>query len=252
MGARKPLIGINLDYVPDGGRPPSFLNPAISQPCPGYSTYAHHALNLAYVESIEKAGGTPVLLPHALSSIHDYVALCDGFLFTGGRIDLHPKHYGEDLTSDTLYFDDTRATLDLALARAVLDADKPALGICAGQQLLNVVMGGSLYQHIPDHFSGLEHLEATRKHEFVHKVRIVEGSRLNGIVGATEIRVNSSHHMAVKTPGRGVIVNAHATDGVPEGIECTERKFVVGVQWHPEFFDGEHLALFRALVAAAS
>lgn len=251
MNTRKPIIGVNLDYYPNGGMP---AHPLIHGRGYGYSRYAHHAITHNYLASIEKAGGVPLGLPHAFSAIDTYVNMVDGFLFTGGLLDIPPHYYGEEVTSDTLYNEDQRARFDIELCQKALATGKPILGICAGAQLLNVVTGGTLYQHIPDHFtaSDIEHFDFERKHEFVHPVTITPGSKLYGIVGGTDFQVNSSHHMAVKGVGKNTRVVATAPDGVPEAIEVTNHPFALGVQWHPEFFhNGGHLSLFEALVKAA-
>lgn len=248
----KPLIGINLDYYPDGATPSHPLLDSNAS-APAYSPYAHHVINFNYVMAIEEAGGVPVAIPHGFSSIQRYVEMLDGFVFSGGLIDLQPEVYGEALETDTLYRQDQRARFDIELMRKALESRKPVLGVCAGSQLLNVVRGGTLHQHIPDSFpdSDIEHFDYHRRHDYVHPVHFDEGSRLAKIFGSDTLQVNSSHHMAIKDPGRGLKITGRGPDGVPEAVECTEMPFVCGVQWHPEFFrDSAHQKIFNALIEA--
>jgi putative glutamine amidotransferase len=129
----------------------------------------------------------------------------------------------------------------------------PVLGICGGQQLLHVVLGGSLIQHIPDEVeAALAHEQPNPRDQPGHTVSIVDGTRLRAIVGIAELAVNSAHHQAAKDAPAGVVVNALAPDGVIEGIEAPAKQFCLGVQWHPEFelSDGDK-RLFAAFVDAA-
>ena len=130
----------------------------------------------------------------------------------------------------------------------------PVLGICGGQQLLNVVLGGTLIQHIPDETDGsIAHEQHNPRDEPGHDVTVVEGTLLHRIVDATTLSVNSAHHQAVKNAAAGTVVNATAPDGVVEGIEAPEYRFCLGVQWHPEFFiDSADAKIFRAFVAEAA
>ena len=251
---QKPLIGINLDYYPDGATP---CHPLLGEnaSAPAYSPYAHHVINYNYIRAIEEAGGVPVAIPHGFSSIVHYVGMLDGFVFSGGLIDLQPEVYGEAQKTDTLYRQDQRARFDIELMRLALESRKPVLGVCAGSQLLNVVRGGTLHQHIPDSFpdSDIEHFDYHRRHDYVHQVNFEPGSRLADIFRENTLQVNSSHHMAIKAPGRGLNITARSPDGVPEGLECEDLPFAMGVQWHPEFFrDSAHQRIFNALVTATT
>ena len=248
--ARKPVIGLNLDYFPAGqGNHPLLKDVRVGI---GHSPYPHHVINLKYHLAVEAAGGTPIMLPHAFESIASYIDLVDGFLFVGGLMDIPPQAYGEEAQTDTLYLECQRANFDLTLGKAALDSGKPILGICSGVQLLNVLTGGSLYQHIPNHFpSNINHFCFYEREVYVHDVHITQNTKLHSLTGVDRLAVNSAHHMAVKTVGEGMIINATAPDGVPEGIESTQHDFVMGVQWHPEFLTGPHGNLFNALVDAA-
>ena len=128
----------------------------------------------------------------------------------------------------------------------------PLLGICGGEQLLNIVLGGTLIQHVPDEVPGaLPHEQPNPRTEPGHVVKVMPGTLLHRICGTTEIAVNSTHHQAVKAVGDGVAVNARAPDGVIEGIEVAERRFCLGVQWHPEYSIGAgDDRIFDAFIAA--
>ena len=247
----RPLIGINLDYCPDGGKPNHPLLGADHQPAT-YSPFAHHSVGYNYTTAVERAGGVPLTLPHAFSAIERYVDMVDGFVFTGGLIDLPPEVYGEEACTSLLFREDQRMKFDMELMRQALASGKPLLGICAGHQLLNVLCGGTLYQHIPDSFpAGVDHFRYIERREVIHDVHIAPDSLLHRVTGAATIGVNSSHHMAVHKVGPQVKISATAPDGVPEAIELTNHPFAIGVQWHPEYFSAPHQNLFEQLVVAA-
>ena len=148
---------------------------------------------------------------------------------------------------------DRRTAFELAITKGAAAADKPVLGICGGQQLLNVALGGTLIQHIPDEVEGaLVHEQPNPRTEAGHTVRITRGSLLHRVTGAEELPVNSAHHQAVKDLAPSLVVDAVAPDGVIEGIEAPARRFVIGVQWHPEYAISEgDTRLFAAFIAAA-
>ena len=136
--------------------------------------------------------------------------------------------------------------------QGALKRNLPVLGICGGQQLLAVALGGTLIQHIPDAVAdALAHEQPNPRHEPGHPVRVVAGTLLHRIVGAAEMHVNSAHHQAVREPGPSAIVDATAPDGVVEGIEDARYRFCLGVQWHPEFLiDQGDRRIFDAFIAA--
>jgi putative glutamine amidotransferase len=147
---------------------------------------------------------------------------------------------------------ESRTAAELALASGALARNMPVLGICGGEQLLAVALGGTLVQHIPDAFANaLEHEQINPRHEPGHAVAISRGTLLHRIVGVVEMQVNSAHHQAVRDPGPYAVVNAIAPDQVIEGVEDTRYRFCLGVQWHPEFFiDQGDRRIFDALIAA--
>ncbi len=216
-------------------------------------------VNWNYIASVLDAGGLPLLLvPVEESCIGSLLDGLDGLVLTGGR-DYDPAAYGEPRHPATQLLDPRRTAFDLALARAALVRRLPILGICGGAQLLNIALGGTLVQHVPDAFgSAINHTWGGGDEPF-HDVEVAADSRLAGILrpwlrtGGGRLRVNSSHHQAVGRLGEGLHIVAHAPDGVPEAIEGAGDAFLLGVQWHPERLRTrpDQMALFRALIAAA-
>ncbi|MBX6746861.1 MAG: gamma-glutamyl-gamma-aminobutyrate hydrolase family protein, partial [Acetobacteraceae bacterium] len=145
-----------------------------------------------------------------------------------------------------------RTDFELAVTRGALRRDMPVLGICGGQQLLAVALGGTLIQHIPDSIKGaLEHEQPNPRHEPGHEIAIEANTLLARIVGKRSMAVNSAHHQAVDRPGEGAVVNAIAPDGVVEGVEHPGYRFALGVQWHPEYaVDPADPLIFDAFVKA--
>ena len=176
-------------------------------------------------------------------------------MVTGGAFDIDPALYGEE-AHPTVALKTGRTQAELALIGGALDRGLPTLGICGGMQLLAVVLGGSLIQHIPDVMpTALAHEQAGPRDRAGHSVAVAPGTALRAITGRGAMEVNSSHHQAVRAPGRAV-VSATAPDGVIEAIETPDMAqggaFCLGVQWHPEFLiDEGDTKLFAAFVAAA-
>jgi len=233
---RKPLIGVTLDAEQPGG----------------YSKYPWYALRANYADAILAAGGLPVALPHHAEAAGEWLDRIDALVVTGGAFDVDPALYGEADRHATVTLKQGRTATELALTRGALDRDLPTLGICGGQQLLAVALGGSLIQHIPDSIpDALAHEQPNPRHEPGHEIRVTPGTVLHRIVGTETMRVNSAHHQAVRAAGPRAVVDAVAPDGVIEGIEDPTRRFCLGVQWHPEFFiDPGDRRIFDALVAA--
>ena len=233
----QPVIGLTLDSEPPGG----------------YSKLPWYALRENYCAAVTRAGGLPVLLPHEVEQADAYLRVIDGLVVTGGAFDVDPAIFGAETRHASVKTKDRRTQFELALTRRALSADKPVLGICGGQQLMNVVLGGTLIQHIPDEVSGaLVHEQKNPRNEPGHIVRFAEGTRLREIARCGEAPVNSTHHQAVKAPAPGLVVDATAPDGVIEGIEDPRRRFCIGVQWHPEYAIGDaDLRLFAAFIDAA-
>jgi len=233
-----PVVGITLD----------------SEPAGGWSKYPWYAVRENYCAAVAEAGGLPILLPHEPDKAEAYLERIDALLITGGAFDLDPALFGANTRHETVRTKDRRTTFEVAVTRGALERDLPLLGICGGQQLLNVVLGGTLIQHIPDEVeNALAHEQPNPRHEAGHPVAITAPGLLKSICRADELPVNSAHHQAVKGVGPGVVVNAVAPDGVIEGIEAPGYRFCLGVQWHPEFaVSPGDSAIFKAFVAAAA
>jgi putative glutamine amidotransferase len=232
----RPIIGVTLDAEQPGG----------------YSKYPWYALRQNYADAIVAAGGLPMALPHDAALAAEYLDRIDALVVTGGAFDVDPALYGEGKRHATVTLKEGRTTAELALTQGALARDLPVLGICGGEQLLAVALGGTLVQHIPDSVANaLEHEQPNPRHEPGHPVAVVPGTLLHRIVGAVEMNVNSAHHQAVRAPGPHAVVNAVAPDTVIEGLEDARYRFCLGVQWHPEFFiDPGDRRIFDAFIAA--
>jgi len=232
----RPVIGLTLDAEPAGG----------------YAKYPWYAIRENYCTAVLRAGGLPVLLPHEPREAKAYVDTLAGLLVTGGGFDIDPAHFGATTRHATVKTKDRRTAFELSATEAALSRDLPVLGICGGAQLLNVVFGGTLIQHIPDEVPvALAHEQPNPRDQAGHDVALAPGSLLHRVCGAQTLAVNSAHHQAAKDVGAGIAIVARAPDGVIEGIEAPAHRFCLGVQWHPEFAisPGDE-AIFSALIAA--
>ena len=206
-----------------------------------------------YLDRVKAAGGHAVAM-----NPEDSLEGLDGLVLTGG-LDVAPARYGEAPHPKVKLTDPARDAFEERALTYALERDLPVLAICRGHQLLNVVLGGRLLQHIE---SG-EHradFKAESQPSRWHTVRLLPGSRLRAVLGAAEIEVNSRHHQAVlpETLAPGLTITARSPDGLVEGVESTSHRWVVSVQWHPERLEPEHPGfrersrpLFQALVAEA-
>ena len=233
----QPVIGVTLDAEEPGG----------------YSKLPWYALRQNYCEAVARAGGLPILLPHEPAQASAYLDLIDGLVVTGGAFDVDPALFGAETRHATVKLKTKRTAFEIEITKGALARNMPVLGICGGQQLLNVVLGGTLIQHIPDEVpNALAHEQPNPRTEAGHVVKIADGTLLRRITGLAELPVNSAHHQAVKALAPGMIVDATAPDGVVEGIEDPRRRFLIGVQWHPEYAISEGDAkLFAAFIAAS-
>lgn len=201
---------------------------------------------LTYVDCIQRAGGRPVILPPTPDGVDETLASLDGIVFSGGS-DIGPEAYGAEPHPQTKNVRVRRDEAELALLRAALERDLPTLAICRGMQLLNVVRGGDLHQHLPD-VLGHDGHKAIPDVFGAHPVRIDPATRTGALLGE-HAEIRSHHHQAPDRIGAGLVPFAWADDGTVEGLEDPRLRFAVGVQWHPEA--GEDLRLFEALVAEA-
>lgn len=233
----RPRIGVTLDRE-DGG---------------GYSRLPWYACRENYFAAIAAAGGLPVALPHEPDLAEAYLDQLDGLVVTGGAFDVDPSWYGGGERHAATAPKARRTAFEFAVTRGALDRDLAVLGICGGQQLLHVVLGGTLVQHIPDAVpDALAHEQPNPRHEPGHSVEIASGTRLHAIAGALRLEVNSAHHQAADRVPAGVVVSARAPDGVIEAIEAPAQRFALGVQWHPEYaVSPADPLILRAFVEAA-
>jgi putative glutamine amidotransferase len=225
MRRRIPIVGITADISP------------AAQDDRGTAREAMHFLPQRYCRAVENAGGATVVLP-AMSSanaVHRLFDTIDGLLISGGDFDIHPSFYGEKPVPGLGVIKRERTEFELDLAEAALRRDFPVLGLCGGEQAINVVLGGTLYQDIPTQVPQAgNHQQGHKRHTGGHRIFIHRHTRLREIVGRATIEVNTTHHQAVKQTGKGLVVNATADDGLIEGIESERHTFVLGLQWHPE------------------
>lgn len=199
-----------------------------------------------YVRGVIRAGGAPLLVPPG-ADLDATLGAVDGLVFSGGS-DLDPALYGAAPHPETGGVVRERDDFELALMRAALEQDMPMLAICRGSQVLNIALGGDLEQHVPDRVGTDVHKQVNGVFA-EHDVDVVRGSRLGSLLGDRH-DVKSHHHQGFGELGAGLQVSARAPDGTVEALEDPERRFTVGVLWHPEA--GEDLALFEALVEEAA
>ena len=240
-----PLIGITCMRTTGGAWAPN--SPA------HFMDFVFHEYNQAVLST----GGAPMMIPvaHNERTIEAVADRLDGLLITGG-VDIHPRLYGAQAQAGLGEVDEGLDQMELAVTQAALERDLPILAICRGIQLLNVSRGGTLYQDLPaDIPDVLQHRQKANRATCTHTVEIAPASCLGRIVGEGEIWVNSQHHQAVRDVADGFAVSARARDGVIEAMEDPAKRFVVGVQWHPEgtcATDSPSKALFAAFVQAAA
>lgn len=208
-----------------------------------------------YVYAIKNSGGTALMLPYTKSSedIERFVELCDGFLFTGG-VDVEPIRYGEEKSPFCGECAPMRDEIELLGFSVALGSGKPILAICRGCQLINVALGGTLYQDIESEYkTDVRHRLSDGNYSHAHSVKLIQDSPLHGIIGEDFMTVNSMHHQAVKRLGDGLFAEAVSHDGIVEAIYMKNRSFLHGVQWHPErtLGDGYSKKLFDAFICAA-
>jgi putative glutamine amidotransferase len=208
------------------------------------------ALYVAYHQALLAAGGLPVVFPVVddRASLAQYLDHLQGFVFTGGP-DVPPQAYGQSKHAQTKECHAKRFACDGLLAELVGERDIPVLAICMGVQLLNVVYGGTLIQHLE---TSIPHAAVDGGNDSFHSIVIEKDSLLHRVLGSTELEVNSAHHQAVDRLAPGLRALARAADGIVEAVRKTDTDFFLGVQWHPERITerAEQRALFEAFVEA--
>jgi putative glutamine amidotransferase len=220
-------------------------------------TIVRYAGLATYTRAVDLAGGIPVLIPLNLSddTLRALFDKLDGLLFQGG-VDVHPREYGEPVEPFCGEIDLARDAVELTLLRWALAENKPTLGICRGIQMMNVAAGGSLYQDIPAQLGSPiqhQHVKGNPYDFHAHPIEIEADSQLANALGTTRLEVNSLHHQALKQIAPGFRVVARAPDGVIEGIEATQARFALGVQFHPEWMlddDPRMIGIFKAFIQA--
>lgn len=205
-----------------------------------------------YTDAVVRAGGAPFVIPLVKddSTLRRLYEQCDGLLLSGGH-DLDPVLYEGDRERVTMHISSRRDRQEIQLLRWALEDDKPILGICRGMQLINVALGGSLHQDIGqdvkkarNHTANIERKDF---HHLAHSLKVAPGSRLAGILETVEVPANSLHHQAIDRLGEDLIVTAHAEDGVIEAIELPGKRFVIGIQSHPEVLEAATEPLWQKL-----
>jgi len=253
----KPSIGITCSYAPDRVGRPEFPD------------YAVDYLKSQYSRYVFNSGGLPFILPNLDELAKDkailkrYISKLDGILFSGGA-DFEPSFFGENERHKATVVHIERDNFEIPLISYVLKkTNLPIFGICRGFQLLNIALGGTLYQDITQFWEDtkpqakLEHRRMPDKsgirHSSWHRAKIEPGTKLAEIVSSESLIVSSSHHQFVKKIGNGLIVSAVAPDGAIEGLELQSKRFVVAVQWHPEVMNDESSErLFEAFVKVSA
>ena len=216
---KKPIIGITLDNEEPGN----------------YSKFPWYAIRNNYLHSIYQLGGIPFPLLHTDKNIKDIYNLLDGLIITGGNFDINPELYGK-ISKNSRIIKNFRTDFEVSICKMFLKSAKPILGICGGEQLLNVACGGTLIQDIKiNNINTIEHEQKNPRDQTSHEVKIISNTMLKKIVKKKIINVNSAHHQAVEKLGENLIINGFANDGTIESIEHTKHRWCIGVQWHPEF-----------------
>ena len=216
---KKPVIGVTPSHEPDS----SEIN-----------------VRFSYLDAVAAGGGIPLVFPLKLEQedILRLASLCDCFLFTGGP-DVHPFRFGEDTHEKCGNVSLYRDSLELALLKIAMEQKKPILGICRGIQLINVGLGGDLYQDLPSQYHPdfpIAHHQPFHYTTFSHQVDIVPGTRLSQLAdGASSIPVNSMHHQAIRRVAPSLKVSAYSRDHLVEAVELPDYPYLLAVQWHPEF-----------------
>lgn len=221
------------------------------------SKKVYSVINNDYIKSVQKAGGIPVLIPinNNIESVRTYSKKIDGIIFTGGE-DISPLLYDENPLKEVLYISEERDNFELELFKEAHEKNIPILGICRGLQLINVALGGNLYQDINFQIPGsYGHMPRyTLRSNLYHSVEIEKDTKLFDIFKGRDLKVNSFHHQGIKKLGENLKAAAVSSDGIIEAIEAENEKFLIAVQWHPENLVEKHcefLKLFEALICEA-
>lgn len=229
----KPLIGVTADWQENGS----------------FSDYPHYALREHYSEAIAHCGGVPILLPYIHNEIEAYADIIDGLLIPGGLF-AFPDEWYIDKETASPYKDSPRLAYDKALLQAMIEQDKPVLGVCAGMQLIAGVMGCKLTGNVHNYYNTkINHWDAHAVTDISHDIIIHKGGVLESLCPSLQTQVNSHHQEAVVKLADSIRVEAVADDNVIEAISLEDRNFVVGVQWHPEVMVKQKATLDYQLIS---
>lgn len=218
------------------------------------SRYAFDFLKTEYHRSISDAGGIPLPLVNAfdIKVMKEYMELIDGLLVIGGD-DMDPKYFGQKPHKSIIMTSPRRDNFELKTIRLALNKNIPVFGICRGHQVINIALGGTIYQDLScAPFKTLKHADPKEKKNRFHTVKIEKGTILSEIIGGGSIEVNSSHHQIIDKIAKKLVASAYSSDGVIEGLEGPDYRFLVTVQWHPEMISrrAHSKKLFKAFVDA--
>ncbi|MDR2464461.1 MAG: gamma-glutamyl-gamma-aminobutyrate hydrolase family protein [Holosporales bacterium] len=259
LSEKEPTIGISIDSV----------DSRLAMDSCWYSEYPWYAIGRRYCDAVVRSGGIPVLLCSNLSSVSHYARLLDGIIVPGISFDIDPVFYGDTFKHKTTVTRQNRTQFDTAIIKKMIDQNKAVLGINYGCQLINVVLDGTLHQHITENIpNATSHIQESLLIYQQHRTNIQPNTTLyqisniadrvyansvkNPETGCLMIRTNSHHHQCIKKLGTNLRVTAIAEDDVIEGIESTSLGFCVGIQWNPEFLSTPiDIAIFDAFICAA-
>ncbi|MBE5777487.1 MAG: gamma-glutamyl-gamma-aminobutyrate hydrolase family protein [Clostridiales bacterium] len=222
---------------------------------PSGHTELDQSIRSDYLEALIRAGAMPVVMPLTENKevIHAILDKADGVLMSGG-VDVHPRYFGEEVLPCCGTISEKRDAVEEIMLRYAIEKDMPMLCICRGMQYLNIILGGTLYQDIPEQYSKeLLHSRSDTPADPVHDAAITPGTLLHSIVDCDVLPINSRHHQAVKKLAPGAVLNAVAPDGTVEGFEVPSKRFMLATQWHPESLSDryeKHQHIFNAFIKA--
>jgi putative glutamine amidotransferase len=237
-------------------RPVIAVSPDITESTPE-TPLVRYELKVAYADAVLRAGGLPIVVPYSddRQVIEQFLDRVSGVLITGGAFDVPPDAYGETPREGLGKLRPERTRFETALIKVAMARHLPVLGICGGMQLLNVALGGSLFQDIARELPNARpHQQNHDRTQPLHPIEVKDGTLLADCLGKGQVMVNSTHHQSVNRLGTNVVASATAPDGVIEAIEAKEYPWAVGVQWHPELLIDTvppHLGLYRTFVNKA-
>ncbi len=216
---KKPTIGITLDWEKEGS----------------FSNYPHYALREHYFNAIINAGGTPIGIPQAIDNIDEYMSILDGILISGGMFRF-PDEWYIDEDEPAPYTTSPRLEMDIKIIEKSLENNIPILGICAGMQILGGISGCKMTRNIHKHVeTTTNHLDSVPTNKTSHNINVIDNTLLSSICNKTIYKVNSHHSEAIIDVKNNVIISAISEDNVIEAIELVDKKFALGIQWHPEY-----------------